>query len=125
MVRAGIAAIVGYAVWTAIWLGGNAAFLSEAAKIVGEGQFYAKAGPLAIALVLSVVCSLAAGFAAASIAMPTHRVRCALVLSLALLLTGIGVQLDVWNLMPMWYHIIFLALLVPLTLAGATLRGAK
>ncbi|MCA9277729.1 MAG: hypothetical protein H6815_02975 [Phycisphaeraceae bacterium] len=125
MARAIIGVIVGYAIWTCIWLGGNAVLLPDAAKVVGEGQFYGDAGPLAIALVLSVVCSLAAGIVTTSIARPMHRMRCGIVLSIALLLTGIGVQTGVWNLMPAWYHISFLVLLVPMTLVGAKLRGTR
>lgn len=94
MARAIIGVIVGYAIWTCIWLGGNAVLLPDAAKVVGEGQFYGDAGPLAIALVLSVVCSLAAGIVTTSIARPMHRMRCGIVLSIALLLTGIDLDLD-------------------------------
>ena len=43
------------------------------------------------------------------------------VLGLLLLVVGVGVQAAMWNLMPLWYHLPFLALLLPATLAGAAL----
>ena len=42
-----------------------------------------------------------------------------------LLLTGIGVQASVWSLMPTWYHVTFLALVVPMTLLGSRLASAR
>ena len=45
------------------------------------------------------------------------------VLTLAglLLATGIAVQAAAWSTMPLWYHLTFLFLLVPMTIAGATI----
>ncbi len=123
MAKAIIGAVIGYAIWTAIWLGGNAVMLPDAAKVIGEGEPYGAVGPLVGAIGLSVICSLAAGFAAAAIAGP--RARTALfVTSVLLLLTGIGVQAGIWSLMPLWYHLIFLALIVPVVMLGGRLRKA-
>ncbi len=36
---------------------------------------------------------------------------------------GMSVQAAVWNLMPVWYHLVFLGLLVPGCLLGARLKG--
>lgn len=113
-----IGVIVGYALWTAIWLGGNAVLLPEAQEVVGAGKHYAETGPLGIAIGLSVVCSLVAGFAAARIAGPQARAA-TLTLAILLLATGVGVQLSVWELMPVWYHVPFLLLLVPVTIIGS------
>ncbi|MCW5874766.1 MAG: hypothetical protein KIS88_09005 [Anaerolineales bacterium] len=44
-----------------------------------------------------------------------------LILGVVLLLVGIAVQRQYWKLMPLWYHLLFLALLVPTTLFGASL----
>ncbi len=35
--------------------------------------------------------------------------------------TGIAVQAGVWNLMPVWYQVAFLALLVPVSAVGGRL----
>ena len=116
MIRAVLGVIVGYLVWTALWLGGNSIFFGGAAAVV---PFSATASLVGL-LVLSIVCSLAAGLAAAAIA--KGRARGAL-LALAglLLLTGVAVQSGVWALMPLWYHLTFLVLIVPATVLGGRL----
>ncbi len=60
MAKAIIGAVIGYAIWTAIWLGGNAVMLPDAGKVIGEGKPYGAVGPLVGAIGLSVICSLAA-----------------------------------------------------------------
>lgn len=121
MKRVVLGIIVGYVVWTVIWLGGNTAFFSEAAEIVQEGRPFTAPGPLAALLVLSIICSIAAGYACAWIA-KTRAGSALLITALLLLATGIGVQAGVWSMMPVWYHLIFLGLLVPVTLLGGKLR---
>lgn len=110
--------LTGYLAWTALWLGGNAGlagpFADEFETFQGGGALSAPA-PLAAALGLSIVCSLLGGWLTRRI---TNCSRCVLALALALLITGIAVQLDAWDRMPLWYHIGFLAFLVPMTLAG-------
>ena len=41
-----------------------------------------------------------------------------------LLITGIFVQMSIWALMPAWYHLTFLALLIPVTLVGGKFGGS-
>lgn len=124
MLRAILAVIAAYAIWTAIWLTGNALFFADAAEVVGKGEPYTAPGPLAAVLVLSVVCSLAAGVTASAVGGKKAR-PAALVTATLLLLTGVGVQAGVWNLMPVWYHLTFLILLVPFTLLGARIVSRK
>ena len=110
--------IAGYAVWTVIWLGGNALFFAEAKEVVARGEAYTRTGPLLGALGLSILCSLAAGVTAGAIG----RARAggaALAAGLLLLATGIFVQGGARDQMPLWYHLAFLLLLLPLTLLGA------
>ena len=40
------------------------------------------------------------------------------ILAGCLLATGIPVQLSAWNDLPVWYNLVFLTLLVPVTIAG-------
>lgn len=120
MKRAIVGVIVGYLAWTVLWLGGNALLFGAAAEVVGAGQPYTAAGPLAGVIVLSVVCSLAAGVAAATIS-KARAGGAVLVMAALLLATGIAVQAGVWALMPAWYHLTFLALIVPAALLGGRL----
>ena len=85
MMRMIIGVIVGYVVWTAIWLTVNAMVFAEAGEVIAAGDAFTETGPLLGLLALSIACSLAGG---------------------------------VWSLMPVWYHLIFWALLVPVTLLG-------
>jgi hypothetical protein len=125
MGRAILGVIVGYVVWTVLWLAGNNLLFAGAAEIVTGGRRLSNPGPLVGILVLSVVCSLAAGAATAAIANVRARAS-VLIMAALLLVTGIGVQASVWNQMPAWYHLAFLALIVPVCLAGSRLvRAAR
>jgi len=124
MGRVIVAVMVGYVIWTALWLGGNAVLFAEAARIIGAREAYTAAGPLAGVIVLSVACSLAAGLAAAAIAGTRARIAVLTMASL-LLLTGIVVQAGVWTLMPVWYHLTFLTLIVPVVIIGSRLAGKR
>ena len=120
MIRPALAALAGYALWTVLWLGGIAAFFGETGETVGAGQPYTTTGPLIGVIALSLVCSLAAGLLAARIGKP-HSRGAVITMAVLLLLTGIGVQAGVWSLMPVWYHLTFLALIVPAALVGGQL----
>jgi len=123
MGRAIAGVIAGYVVWTVLWLAGNNLIFAGAAESVAGGRTLEDRGPLIGILVLSVVCSLAAGASTAAIAKLKTRVS-VLVMAVLLLLTGIGVQISVWSLMPVWYHLAFLALIVPVCMVGARLVTA-
>ncbi len=122
--RTALGTIIGYLAWTALWLGGNAgirtAFPTEF-DAFAAGDALTATMPLLLSLVLCTFCSLAAGLTAAALGKENARAA-VLVTAVLLLLTGIGVQASVWTLMPTWYHLIFLALLVPVCFAGARLK---
>ena len=71
----------------------------------------------------SCILSLLAGFTAASIAR-SSPVAVAMGLGLLLLAVGLFFQIQLWRLMPFWYHLLFLVFLVPICFAGAWLRNA-
>ncbi len=117
MMRMIIGVIVGYAVWTAIWLAVNAIVFAEAGEVIAAGDAFTETGPLLGVLASSIACSLAGGVAAAITGGESAR-GAVLGNALLLLATGIFVQAGLWSLMPVWYHLIFWALLVPMTLLG-------
>lgn len=117
-----LAVIVGFVVWSVLWVGGNAVLLAEQSKAMAESKPVSDVGPLLIALALSVVCSLLSGLTTGAIA---KGGKAALVLSVLLLLVGIAVQGSAWSLMPAWYHASFLVLLVPVTLIGGRLASSS
>lgn len=120
MKHAVLGVIAGYLVWTALWLGGNAMFFGAAAEAIEAGEAYAEAGPLVGVIGLSVVCSLVAGVVTALLS-KERAAKAAAIMGLLLLATGIVVQAGVWSLMPVWYHLTFLMLLMPISLAGSAL----
>lgn len=120
MVRTAAGVIVGYLLWTLLWLGGNALFFGAATDSVAAGRPYTATGGLIGLLLLSIVCSIAAGVTTTIISKRQLRTA-ALALAVLLLATGIAVQSGVWALMPLWYHLTFLALIIPVTLLAAGL----
>jgi hypothetical protein len=120
MLRATIAVIVGYSLWTVIWVGANAAFFAAAAQAASKTEPITQIPVLLGMLMTSIICSLAAGAACGRIKASTPA---AAVLGTLLLLTGIAVQSGLWNLMPMWYHAAFLVALIPVTIGAAKLAG--
>ncbi len=74
-------------------------------------------GMMVSRLVIGVVSTLAAGRAGAAIARG-HRAT-VWVLGALLLAVFIPNHIAIWPHFPVWYHLVFLASLLPLTLAGA------
>ena len=120
MMRAVVGVIAGYLTWSVVWLLGNQLLFAEAAEVVGAGEPFTRTGPLLGVLVLSIMCSLAAGAVAAKISRSKGWGTVA-VMAILLLITGVVVQASVWNLMPVWYHVLFLALIIPVCQVGAWL----
>ena len=117
MLRNIIAVIAGFAIWTVIFLGGSAIVRAIMPEVFDDAGFTSDETALAIILGISVIASFICGFAASKIA-TSHQMLCGWVLAGCLLATGIPVQLSAWDKLPIWYNLIFLILLVPITMAG-------
>ncbi|MBK7404291.1 MAG: hypothetical protein IPJ41_06560 [Phycisphaerales bacterium] len=122
MLRATLAVITGYALWTILWLGGGAGIFVAFPAAFPEGGPYVEPRPLLAFLALSLLCSLAAGAVCRAIARAHRPVTITAVL---LFLTGIGVQAAAWSSYPLWFQLAFLIPLVPVTLLGARLVQRK
>jgi hypothetical protein len=119
MSRSIVAIVVGYILWSVLWIGGNQALV--AAGLASADQ-RSSTGVLIFVLVFSVICSLVAGAALARIA-PGNAIRDARIAGILLLVTGIYVEMQYWDLAPVWYHLVFLLLLLPATIHGARRLG--
>ena len=119
-----VSIISGYAVWTVIFLGGSAVVRSTLSEVHDAEGLTTENAALFVYLVVSVFASLAAGYMTARIS-KIHQKRDVWILAIALLATGIPVQLGVWDVLPVWYNSAFLILLVPCTLLGATFYGRQ
>ena len=133
MVRMILAIIGGFLAWSILWVGSDQVLMSLSPDWYGAHQhaferaftnktaFEADTTILFMHLVREILITLAAGYLTALIA--RENVRSTLILGVLLLLVGIGVEAMAWNYIPAWYHIIFLLLLIPLTVAGGKLRN--
>ena len=120
MVKSVLAVIAGFALWSILWLGSNAAMAQVFASKFQEDGSTESGAILAAFLVISLSCSVLAGFLTARLAnrAPMKHV---LILGIIQVVIGIAVQAQYWELLPIWYHLIFLLLLLPGHLLGGQL----
>ncbi len=124
MLRNIISVIAGYLVWTFIFLGGGAVVQMLRPEVYDENGITSDATALSLVLLISIVASLAGGFLTARIAV-VAKMRWVGILAVCLLATGIPVQITAGAALPVWYNLMFLVQLVPMTLIGGTLGKGK
>lgn len=131
MVRIILGVIVGFIVWSVLWVGSDALFSAistdwgktstDFRDAAANKTPYTLSSAVLIALLIkSLIVSLISGFIAALIA--KENTKSTFVLGIVLLLFGIFVQVGHWNYMPLWYHFLFLFLLIPMTVLGGRLK---
>ncbi|HUQ27188.1 MAG TPA: hypothetical protein VM051_01260 [Usitatibacter sp.] len=131
MGRIVLGVIAGFFAWAIIWFGGEkilatvwpafgAQQLAFQTAIIKGGQFDADTAFLLTHIVLASMASVVSGFLAALIARDNKRAP--LVLAVLLLAFGVLKAFMSWPYVPLWYHATFMALLLPLTIAGGKLR---
>ena len=113
--------IAGNLAWTVLWLALNVLLRKQGLLPADPSQRVEGGAGLMALLVASVLFSAAAGWITTSIA-PGSGYAPALVLAVIQLGLGIFFQAQAWKLMPLWYHLPFLLLIVPATLLGAWIR---
>ncbi len=121
MLKRALGVLAGYALWTVVFLGGSAVLRTVLAGVHDDAGFTSDVMALTLYLLLSFAASFLAGWATARIAgagLPVH------VLAGLLLGTGIYVQVSAWDQLPVWYNLIFLVMLVPLTVMGGRRGGS-
>ena len=130
MLRIVLGVIGGFFAWLIVWVGSETiisaiwpAFgvhqraFEEAVK--NGGQFTADTGALLTHIVVGSIVSVMAGSLAARIA--GENARAPLVLGFLLLALGLLKVGMSWPYVPIWYHVIFTALLIPMTIVGGKL----
>ena len=131
MVRMIIGIIAGFLVWSILWLGSDQIlrnlwrlyFAHETARenaIFNETAFTADVSVFVVHLARSIIISLMSGFLAAFVANENRKTP--FILGILLLLFGLMVQTMTWSYAPVWYHVAFLALLLPVTMLGGKLK---
>lgn len=132
MLRVFLGAFAGFIVWTIFWVGSDSILSAISPGWYGAHQrqfgeavnnqtpFAVDSTILILGLIRAAIFSLIAGFVAASIA--RENTIAPFVCGVLLLGFGIFIQYIFWNYVPLWYHIPFLLMLIPATLAGGKLR---
>lgn len=110
----------GFIIWSAIWLGGGPLVAKLFPGAIAKDGSTSHTGYLVATLALSVVASLVSGYATQWIA-EDGSTNPQLILGVILLVVGIMVQRQYWKSMPIWYHLVFLAAIIPAVLYGAML----
>lgn len=121
MVRTIFSIIAGNISWTILWLTFNTILTTITPKI-GDGSTPISSIPLLLLLlVYSVIISIITGYITASVA--THnQLKHVFALGILQLSMGIFFQSQAWHLLPIWYHLSFLALLIPCNIFGGWWR---
>jgi len=133
MVRIILGVIAGFFAWAIVWVGSEkilsaiwpgfgAHQLAFQAAIEHGGSFTADTSILLMHIVLGSAVSVMSGFLAALIAGENRRAP--LVLGFLLVAFGLLKVVLSWPYVPIWYHVIFTALLIPMTIMGGKLITA-
>lgn len=120
--RIALGVIVGAVLWAMLWVGGTKAAQAAWPELLDPTQRLDHVGALTGYILYSVVLSVLAGFVAAAISRPAPM-RAAWILAVIQLAIGIFTEVSYWSLLPVWYHLVFLALIVPATVYGGRLKA--
>lgn len=126
MGRAVAAVVAAYLLWTVLWLGFTSVVQSMVPDLANPDQQLTHMGLLLGYLACSVVISVASGFVCAAVRRGESAavtMKSVWVLALILLASGVVAEVSYWATTPVWYHLVFLALLVPSTLWGGRLKA--
>jgi hypothetical protein len=132
MVRIILGVVVGFIVWSILWVGSDFLLMAISPDWWGKNlksmedalnnkqPFMSDSTILIFSLIRSIICSIISGYIAALIAKENNKST--LFLGILLVAFGIYMQSIFWNIAPLWYHIPFLVLLIPMTILGGKLK---
>ncbi len=124
MIRIVLAVFVGFTLWSVLWVGSGALSFALAPDSYNEDGSIDSAFLLLVFLILSFVFSIGSGFLTAALAR-TPSLAPTWTLGGLLLAVGVLVQIESWEITPLWFNIPFLVLLIPGVLIGAKVRIQK
>ena len=130
MLRIALGVIAGFIAWLIVWLGSEKGLSAiwpafgvhqrafEAA-IKNGGEFTSDSIMLVTHIIVGSVVSVMAGSLAALIA--GENTRAPLFIGIVLLAMGLLKAVMSWRHVPLWYHIVFTAMLLPMAILGGKL----
>lgn len=122
--RAISAVVAGAAVWAVLWIGGTKAASAAFPSVIPDGQPVTSTAALVGLILYSLPLSALAGYVTASIA--RHNSMPAVWgLAVLQLVLGIIAETSAWGMAPVWYHLVFLALVIPATLFGGRMAAQR
>ena len=135
MVRIVLGVIAGFIAWLIAWVGSEKILsaiwpegfgahqraFEAAVTNANGGQFTADTTLLLMHIVLGSIVSVMSGFLAALIA--GENKRAPLILGVLLVAFGLLKVVMSWPYVPIWYHVIFTAILFPMTIVGGKLKS--
>lgn len=121
MGRSILAVVVGFIAWTILWLVSNFAIAGAFPDAFREDGGTASLGILLLLLADSATFSLLSGWLTGVVA-KRRQVAHGVALGVLLLAVGLFFQISSWSLLPVWYHLVFLAMLLPMAALGGKLR---
>ena len=132
MVRIVLGVIAGFFAWAIVWVGSEKILSAISpewfgaqqrtfeAAVENGGQFTPDTTFLLTQIVCASIVSVMSGFLAALIA--GENKRAPLVLGFLLLAVGLLKVVMSWPYVPIWYDVIFTAILLPMTFMGGKLK---
>ena len=135
MLKIVLGVIAGFVAWSVLWLGTDQVLIMASPSwygihqdnfqlaMVNQDAFKPDATILIMHLIRAAIISIMSGFLAAFIAGENRKAP--LILGVLLLAFGLMVEIMAWNYLPIWYHLVFLAMLIPFTVLGGKLKTAS
>ena len=132
MIRLILGIIVGFVVWTILWLGSEQMLSVLSPGWFGAHQiafekatfnkepFTVETSILLVNLFRGILITIISGYVAALIA--AENKRSTLILGILLLAFGLFVVAMTWSMIPIWYHVLFSLMLIPMTILGGKMR---
>jgi uncharacterized membrane protein (DUF485 family) len=133
MLQIALSVIAGFFAWVILWFGSEKVLSAIWPETIGAHQrafqaaienhteFTANTTLLIVHIVLGIIVSAMSGFLAALIA--GESTRAPLILAFVLLALGILKAVMSWRYTPVWYQVIFTALLIPMVVVGGNLHS--
>lgn len=132
MIRIILAVIAGFLAWSILWVGSEQVLSAVFADWFGAHQiafekatfnkepFTADTTILVFNVFRGIVVSIVSGYLAALIA--AENKKSTLTLGILLLAFGLFIVSMTWSIIPLWYHVVFSAMLIPMTILGGKLK---
>lgn len=124
MGRSILAVLAGVVLWSALWIPFGLGMQAAFPDLIDPQRYLGHVPTLLTYIAASFLFSLAAGYVTA-LAARARPVQHALALGVVQLLIGIGFEVSYWSMLPVWYHLVFLVLLIPGNVLGGMLRARR